>query len=80
MLGRMTLNGPRSPQCGVSIKQAAAGEMLRGCRRHLQSAKPERFPPVEFGDAVGSDAEGLAQVRGEREAVRNTMISKQCGK
>ena len=35
---------------------------------------------INVGQGDGSDAEGLAQVRGEREAVRNTMISKQCGK
>ena len=35
---------------------------------------------INVGQGDGSDAEGLAQVRGEREAVRNTMIAKQCGK
>lgn len=35
---------------------------------------------INVGQGDGSDAAALAQVRGEREAVRNTMISKQCGK
>ena len=35
---------------------------------------------INVGQGDGAAAADLAQVRGEREAVRNTMIAKQCGK
>jgi hypothetical protein len=35
---------------------------------------------INIGQGDGADAAALGQVRGEREAVRNTMIAKQCGK
>lgn len=35
---------------------------------------------INVGQGDGSEADGLAQVRGEREAVRNTMIAKKCSK
>lgn len=33
---------------------------------------------INVGQGDGSEADGLAQVRGEREAVRKTMIAKKC--